>query len=283
MIGTPPPAELARLRTEHPGRLHLHEVPGGYVAFLGTRSPPFDDVRARQALNLALDRQAAVDALGGPGTAVPSCQVLPPGVSGYVRYCPYTRDPDASGRWKGPDLERARRLVAGTRHRGMLVTYWTFNLKEDVALARVAMRALRALGYRTRLRYLVDGEPPALPGVAYQIVGQGGTLSYPAASQRLGPFLSCRGWRPRGPGDIPILGGFCDRRMVDAVAAALESQTVAPDEARRQWAAADRRFVDEAAVLPFVTTAAVAVTGPRVGNYAWSPAVGVLLDQMWVR
>ena len=88
---------------------------------------PFDDVRVRRALNLAVDRNAAVDAFGGPGTAVPACQMLPPGISGYVRYCPYTRDPSASGRWKGPDLQRARRLVAGTRHRGMLVTYWVFT------------------------------------------------------------------------------------------------------------------------------------------------------------
>ena len=209
--------------------------------------------------------------------------MLPPGVSGYVRYCPYTRDPTASGRWKGPDLERARRLVAGTRHRGMLVTYWVFNLPEDVKLARLTLRALRQLGYRTRLRYIDETKPPTLPGIAYQIVGQGGPLDYPAASFRLSPWLQCRGWRPRKPGDIPILGAFCDRRLVEYVAKAVRLQTVAPDQARRLWAAADRRFVDEAATVPFVSTAAVDVTGPRVGNYAWSPAVGVLLDQMWVR
>jgi peptide/nickel transport system substrate-binding protein len=284
MIVTPPRATLTRLRTEHPGQLHLHDVPGGFEAFLGTRSPPFDDVRVRRALNLAVDRNAAVDAFGGPGTAVPACQLLPPGVSGYVRYCPYTRDPTASGRWKGPDLERARRLVAGTRHRGMRVTYWVFNLPEDVALARLTLRALRQLGYRTRLRYIDESKPPTLPGIAYQIVGQGGPLDYPAASPRLSPWLfHCRGWRPRKPGDIPILGAFCDRRMIGFVAKAVRLQTVAPDQARRLWAAADRRFVDQAALVPFVSTSAVDVTGPRVGNYAWSPAVGVLLDQMWVR
>jgi ABC-type transport system substrate-binding protein len=258
-------------------------VPGGFVAFLGTRTPPFDDVRVRRALNLAVDRNAAVDVFGGSGTAVPACQMLPPGVSGYVRYCPYTREPTASGRWKGPDLERARRLVAGTRDRGMLVTYWVFNLPEDVGLARITLRALRQLGYRTRLRYLVDGAPPSLLPDQYQIVGQGGPLVYPAASPLLSPWLSCRGWRPSKPGDIPILGAFCDRGMVAAVARAVRLQTAAPDQARRLWAAADRRFVDEAATVPFVSTAAVDVTSPRVGNYAWSPAVGVLLDQMWVR
>ena len=170
-------AVLARLRTENPGRLHFHTVPGTFLAFLNTRAAPFDDVRVR-ALNLAVDRNAAVDAFGGPGTALASCQMLPPGVSGYVRYCPYTRRPTAPGRWRGPDLARARRLVTGTQHRGMLVTYWTYKLPEDTQLGRVTLRALRQLGYRTRLRFL-DHPPPSLRPDQVQAYGVGGTLDYP--------------------------------------------------------------------------------------------------------
>ena len=68
-----------------------------------------------------------------------------------------------------------------------------------------------------------------------------------------------------------------------AVAAAVRLQTVAPDRARRLWAVADRRFVDRAAILSLVNPVAVYVTGSRLGNYAWSPWAGALLDQMWIR
>ena len=60
-------------------------------------------------------------------------------------------------------------------------------------------------------------------------------------------------------------------------------ETVAPDRARQHWAAADRRLVDQAAWVPLVNEGPVYVTGSRVGNYAWSPVVGALLSQMWVR
>jgi ABC-type transport system substrate-binding protein/DNA-binding SARP family transcriptional activator/sugar lactone lactonase YvrE len=282
MLGAPSQAVLARLRTEHPGQLHLHTAPGLFWAWLNTRAAPFDDVRVRRALNLAVDRDAAVDVFGGPGTALATCQAIPPGISGYARYCPYTRRPTATGRWQGPDLARAKRLVAGTHNRGMLVTYWTFNLREDAGLARLTLRALRQLGYRTRLRFL-DDPPPSLRPDQVQAAGAGGTLDYPSARPFLSPFLSCRGWRARRPGDVPNPSAFCDREMIAAIAAAVRLETVAPDRARRRWAAADRRLVDQAAWVPLVNPVAVYVTGSRVGNYAWSPAVGALVDQMWVR
>ena len=283
LLGAPSQAVLARLRTEHPGQLHLHTTPGLFWALLNTRAAPFDDVRVRRALNLAVDRNAAVDVFGGPGTALPTCQALPPGISGHVSYCPYTRRPNATGRWHGPDLARAKRLVAGTRNRGMLVTYWTFNLREDAGVARVTLRALRQLGYRTRLRFLREGEPPPIRLDHLQAAGAGAVLDYPAAGQVLASFLSCRGWRPREPGETPNPSAFCDRRMIASIARAVRLETVAPDRARRNWAAADQRLVDRAAWVPLVNPVSVYVTGSRVGNYAWSPAVGALLDQMWIR
>ena len=79
------------------------------------------------------------------------------------------------------------------------------------------------------------------------------------------------------------MSAFCDRRMIAAIAGAVRLETVAPDRARRLWATADRRLVDEAAWVPLVNEVTVHVTGSDVGNYVWSPVVGALLDQMWVR
>ena len=136
VLGSPSRPVLARLRTEHPGQLHFHTVPSVDWVGLNTRAAPFDDVRVRRALSLAVDRDAAVDVFGGPGTARATCQVLPPGTSGYVRYCPYTRRPAAAGRWQGPDLARARQLVAGTRQ--------PRHARHLLDVERVACRTARA-------------------------------------------------------------------------------------------------------------------------------------------
>ena len=91
-------------------RGHEHEPPA-------VRRP-----RVREAINLATDRDALVDAWGGPLTATVTCQLVPPGFAGYERYCPWTVDPAANGNWLGPDLARARALIDQAGVRGTAVT-----------------------------------------------------------------------------------------------------------------------------------------------------------------
>jgi peptide/nickel transport system substrate-binding protein len=249
---------------------------------LNTVAAPFDDRRVRRAVNFAVDRNAAVAVFGGHGTARPTCQALPPGTSGYVRYCPYTRNPSPGGRWLGADLARARRLVAHTHRRGMLVTFWTFDEWPLLQLTRVTMRALRQLGYRTRVRFLTDSPRPPIRLDRLQAATAGNFFDTPSADAVLAPLLSCRTFKPSQPGDTANASAFCDRRMLASIARAVRLETLAPDRARRLWAAADRRLVDQAAWVPLVNEGPVYLTGTRVGNYAWSPAVGALLDQMWV-
>ena len=45
-----------------------------------------------------------------------------PTVAEYRPYCPYTARPGPRGSWRGPDLARARQLVAGSGTRGAKVT-----------------------------------------------------------------------------------------------------------------------------------------------------------------
>jgi DNA-binding SARP family transcriptional activator/ABC-type transport system substrate-binding protein len=119
------PAELLpALRARYPERFHPWAIPTTDFFQFNLTLPPFDDVRVRRAFNLALDRRKIVRLYGGPDIAAPTCQVLPPGIPGYRPYCPYTRNPGPSGHWNGPDLARARRLVAASGTRGARVTLW---------------------------------------------------------------------------------------------------------------------------------------------------------------
>ena len=71
-----------------------------WYAPMNTNLPPFNNLKARQAVNFAIDRNAAVKLFGGTALGEPACQVLPPGFPGYEPYCPYTKNP-------GTRVERA--------------------------------------------------------------------------------------------------------------------------------------------------------------------------------
>ena len=101
---------LAAVRTQHASQLRRHAQPHTSFFNFNVHRPPFDDVRARQAVNLALDRAAIARRFGGPFISTPTCQILPPRFPGRRDYCPWTRGP-RDGRWHGRDLARARALV----------------------------------------------------------------------------------------------------------------------------------------------------------------------------
>ena len=122
--------------------------------FLNTREPPFDDVRVRRALNYAVDRRRMVELAGGSGVAGLTCQVIPPGLPGYVPTCPFTSAPTRGGGWSAPDLARARRLVAASGSRGARVR--VFAGPKYPGIGHYTGAALRRLGYRVRVRVLQD-------------------------------------------------------------------------------------------------------------------------------
>src|SRR5262249_8777352 len=76
----------------HAKRMHSVALPAVVYAYLNTRVAPFDDVRARKAVDLAIDRKAMVALEGGSLGAQTACQILPPSFPGYARNCSARRD-----------------------------------------------------------------------------------------------------------------------------------------------------------------------------------------------
>jgi YVTN family beta-propeller protein len=270
------------IAARYAGQLHTTPVASTYFAFLNTHTPPFDDVDVRRALNYAVDRSAFVALGGGETYAQPTCQFLPANFPGHRTYCPYTTRAGGGRPWSGPDLPRARRLIARSHTRGMRITVMADRVFLNPQ-ARQLVALLDQLGYRATLhllpkgvdyfRYIADSRHRV------QIGPSGWIPDYPAASSML-QLLRCDAFVPASPTQ-PNYSEFCDPRADDLMRRAAE---LPADEAAADalWARADKRLTDQAAVLALDSARSVTFVSRRVGNFQYSQW-GVLYDQMWVR
>jgi len=286
LFATPPPGRLPELLTRYAGQVHPYASANTIYLSLNTRLPPFDDPRVRRALNLAVDRKKVARAFGGPQGATITCQVLPPNFPGYQPYCPFTQDPSASGRWTGPDLEAAHKLVEASGTAGTPVTLLTTDAEESwVEAARLAVAALEELGYPAQLEIVSDfdrlfgllNDPNE--GVQVGLAGWG--ADYPSAANFIDLLLSCDAFVPGVPNFNTA--EFCDREVDALIDRALAAQTTSPERAGSLWAQVDRAVTDRAPWVPLVNTIGVDFVSARVGGYQYHPQWGVLLGQLWVR
>jgi len=244
---------------------------------LNTTLAPFTDKRARQALNLAINRRVIVRMYGGPAAATPTCQVLPPGLLGYRRYCPYTRRLGGNKRWRAPDLARALRLVAASGTRGAQVTVWvsTADGPRATAVVLYTVKVLRRLGYRARAHFVSpsffqNASPTMFRKIQMTLPG----WLDPTPYGFFGIWFLCSAQSNHH--------WFCDRGLDAAIQQAHTAETTDTRAASALWTKIDHELVDRAAWVPLVNPHAIDFISARVHNYEAHPALGLLADQVWL-
>ncbi|GAA1723197.1 ABC transporter substrate-binding protein [Fodinicola feengrottensis] len=280
-----PGDRLPDLGARYRSRVHLDQQGVDWYWALNTRIPPFNNVKARQAVNLAFDRNAGVIHFGGPALASPSCQILPPGIPGYQPYCPWTAHAgDGRGRWKGTDLARARRLVAESGTAGQSVGVVPANDPMQVAMAEYLQTVLTQLGYRATVK-------PLDAALQYPYIQNSGNRvqvgltqwyqDYPAASNFLRVLLSCGAFTPNSDSS-PNIGGFCDPRADQAMDVASRLEATDPKAADAAWAGVDRTVTDQAPWISMFAPKTLGFVSKRLGNYTYSAQFGFLASRAWV-
>ena len=286
MLEPPPDGRLSEISRRFPSQAHPYVFPATFYAFLNTRLPPFDDVRVRRAVNDAADRTTIARLWGGPELARVTCQVLPVGFQGYQPYCPYTAGSRTSGIWSGPDIRRARRLLARARVGDSAVTVGVnADDPEKLAAARYFVGLLNRLGFRPTLRTYPNiqafYEQAGKPAARIQLGIQGWQSDFPRASDFFLNTLACSSYQPTEEVNLNP-AGFCSHVVDRTTERARELEATDPGAATRLWARADRAVVNEAPWVPFVNAAGLDLVSTRVGNYQRSVQLGILLDQLWV-
>jgi peptide/nickel transport system substrate-binding protein len=267
-----PPALAASLQKRYSSQLYPAPQLSILGLWLNTRLAPFNDVRVRRAFNLAVDRSRLAQINGGEA----ACQFLPPNVNGYSSYCPYN----------GPNLTKARRLVAESGTRGQPVTIWIYDIPAGHRNATYLVSVLQSTGYTARVEYVPhDGRLTWRPDRQAGVQGWGG--DYPSANNIFPAFL-CSSYTTNPRTNLNF-AGLCDRHLDAQVARAASLETTNPAAAAGAWHSADRMLTDEAPWLPMKVFLSTDFVARRVGNYRYcwlsggSGMTGACLDQLWVR
>ena len=271
------PSKLrSAIAIHHPAQLRVSPVFGTEFLQINTRLAPFDHLAVRRALNYAVERDEVARLYGGPSVAIPTCQVLPPGLPGYRPYCPYTLHPSHGGHWTSPNLARARRLVSASGTRGDGVTVSVFN--DDSAfhkrVARYIAGVLGKLGYRAPVETTLSRSRNGVPATVQLLPNTwfGGELG---AGDFLRNAFACDAAENRG--------WFCDPQLDQLMRRASTLEASDPQRAAAAWAAIDRKVVDAAGWVSLVTPREVELISSRVRDYQYQPIWGALVDQFWLR
>jgi DNA-binding SARP family transcriptional activator/ABC-type transport system substrate-binding protein len=273
-----PASLIPGVATKHPAQLQSYLTTEMAFLHINTTAPPFNDLRVRQALNDAVDRAAVARLYGGPLAATPTCQILPPGLLGYHRYCPYTRDPTGTAGWRAPDLATARRLVAESGTRGERITVWGHANVPVLGrpLVFYVVRLLDRLGYRARAHLIPQSAFARLSRRTLekiQISTSDWIDNTPAGF--IETWFTCN-----YPFDHDW---FCHHSFDRAVRRAETLQAENSRAAAALWAKLDRELVNRAAAVPLVNAHQIDFVSAHVSNYQHNPIYGLVADQLQPR
>jgi dipeptide transport system substrate-binding protein len=149
----PNPADLDAMRKDP--NVQVLEQPGlnvGYLAFNVTKKP-FDDKRVRQALNMAINKQAIIDAVY-LGTGIPAKNPIPPTMWSYnddIKDYPY-------------DPEQAKKLLAEAGHpNGFETDLWAMPVQRPYnpnarRIAELMQADLAKIGVKAEIKSFEWGE-----------------------------------------------------------------------------------------------------------------------------
>ncbi|KTR07312.1 peptide ABC transporter substrate-binding protein [Aureimonas ureilytica] len=283
MFDQPPPDRLSEIGTQYANQVSLHPLTAMWYAPMNTNLAPFDNIKARQAVNFAIDRNAIVKLFGGANLAQPACQILPPDFPGHVPYCPYTLNPGTT--WSAPDMEKAKALVAESGTAGQEVKIIAEDTVVSRAIGVYLQDILSELGYKASVQPISQN----LQFTYIQNTNNKVQISisqwfqdYPSPSNFLNVLFSCASFHPGSDASVNI-AGFCDKAVDAKMAEAFAAGVKDPKAALPIWSEVDKMVTDAAPAAVLFTPKRVDFVSSRVQNFTFSPQFYAIFSKIAVQ
>lgn len=244
----PPPADLKpEVKQRYSDRYEELVTVSTYYFWMNQKIPPFDDPKAREAVNLGIDKPALARIFAGE--LQPGCSFLPPGMPGFdeeldVAGCPFGNPNEP------PDLEAARAALEESDYDGETITVWTNNDDPSDRVGEAYADMLEQIGFKTDVQIL-DG------GVYFQTIGSERTdnlhtgfanwfqdFPHPSNFMFLVDGASIQPTNNQNFGNV-------DDPEINEILAEANQQPELTDEVVSQYQEANRQVVEEFHVAPY--------------------------------
>jgi len=265
-------------------QVHVNTLTADWYMALNTTRPPFNNLKARQAINYAANRTAYVKIAGGPSLAVPACQILPPNFPSYVAYCPYTTGPKTV--WSGPNVAEAKALVKASGTMGDKVVVNSTNDQVGTELAEQMVSDLDSIGYKASTQLLsATNQYPFVQNSAnsskWNVAWSAWYQDYPAPSDFLNVLLGC-GTIHKNSDASPNIAEFCDPTINNLIKEAEADGSSDPAKASQLWTEIDHMDTQQAPWVDLYNPKQIDFLAKNVHGYEWNPQWYILIDQLWL-
>ena len=234
----PPPDRLSSIQSKYANQIKVYTPANTYYFFMNDKTPPFDNLKARQAVEYAIDRTALVRVYGGLGQ--PTENILPPTYPSYKKHDLYPFN-----------LAKAKQLVAASGDKGMSVTVWNHDRGNDPKATAYLVDQLNKIGFKAKEKIINSA-------VYWTTVGNQATKAQIGFADWFQDYPHPLDWF-----DVLLNGDRItqthnnnysnfDDSAVNAKIDSLKKEPSLTSSVNAQWASLDKQVMQQAAWAPFM-------------------------------
>ncbi len=233
-----PPDRLAATQQKYGNQIKVYTPANTYYFFMNTKVAPFDNLKVRQAVEYAINREALVRIYGG--LAQPTENVLPPTYPQYQKLNLYPYN-----------LAKAKSLIAASGQKGASVTVWNHDRGTDPKASAYLTDVLNSIGLNAKEKIINSA-------VYWTTVGNQATKAQIGFADWFQDYPHPLDWF-----DVLLNGeritqthnnnyaNFNDK-AVNAKIDALKKEPSLTNSVNTQWAAVDKMTMEQAPWAPFM-------------------------------
>ncbi len=255
LTGFVPPAQIAQAQADPNAKDLLVTSGDGAVEYLAINTRRVTDLKVRQAIQYATNKQAYQTASGGEIAGGFATTLITPGIPGRQAYDLYPADPSG-------DVDKAKSLITESGKPAPTLTLIARSDSADVASS--IKTGLERAGFTVTIRTL-DSEvySDALTGDKgdYDLAISSWQPDFPSATANIAPLFDSS---QIGHGNYNL--SRYDNPEVDALIRQA-TETIDQTAAQQIWAQADRRILEDSPVVPLIYSHNTFIHGANVENF----------------